>query len=266
MSNGVNSQSGFSLIELMVAMAVSLILLAGILQILLGNRESFEAQKAMAGMQQDARLIRFVLDNAVIHAGYLVDLDDSREYVFSDTKMCNTNDTDGGFLHGNNSTSTGAGTGVGSDSLCVRYQASATMVNCLGGLVIDPEEEPGLAKKMAEFELSVDNEGDLQCTVYPDGETAHQPQPLVSNVKTLQIRYGVDTNQDNSVDTYASTPSNWSEVRTVRLQLLLVSADPVLPTDTKQTFELASGTSVSLAPGHAGLLVNQTTALRNLLP
>lgn len=48
-------QTGVTLVELMVAMAVSLILLAGVLQIFQANRQSYRVQEAMARAQENGR-------------------------------------------------------------------------------------------------------------------------------------------------------------------------------------------------------------------
>lgn len=50
-----NKQRGFSLIEIMVAMTLSLILLAGVLQIYASSRQSFRMQEALSRTQENGR-------------------------------------------------------------------------------------------------------------------------------------------------------------------------------------------------------------------
>lgn len=50
-----NKQRGFSMIEIMVAMTLSLILLAGVLQIYASSRQSFRMQEALSRVQENGR-------------------------------------------------------------------------------------------------------------------------------------------------------------------------------------------------------------------
>jgi type IV pilus assembly protein PilW len=49
------NQSGFTVVELMVAATISLILLAGLLQVFLGNKESYKLQEASSNVQENGR-------------------------------------------------------------------------------------------------------------------------------------------------------------------------------------------------------------------
>lgn len=64
-------QQGFSLVELMVAITISLLLLAGVLQIFLGSRQTYTMQDGMARMQENARYILDRLTQDIGAAGYL---------------------------------------------------------------------------------------------------------------------------------------------------------------------------------------------------
>lgn len=47
--------AGFSLVELMVAMVVALVIMAGVLRVFVGMRESFRLEDALSRMQENAR-------------------------------------------------------------------------------------------------------------------------------------------------------------------------------------------------------------------
>ncbi len=56
MMNLYRKQHGLSMIELMVAMALSLILMAGVLQIFISNKKSFEITRDLSDVQENGRL------------------------------------------------------------------------------------------------------------------------------------------------------------------------------------------------------------------
>jgi prepilin-type N-terminal cleavage/methylation domain-containing protein len=61
---------GFSMVELMVALVITLILLAGIGQIFLGSKKSFVIQNALARIQENGRYAMEVLASDLRRAGY----------------------------------------------------------------------------------------------------------------------------------------------------------------------------------------------------
>ncbi|MBE0586257.1 MAG: PilW family protein [Desulfofustis sp.] len=64
---------------------------------------------------------------------------------------------------------------------------------------------------------------------------------LVQGVERMQVRYGIDTDNDRQVDSYvtaAGAAADWNQVIAVRVALLLQSdTDPKLPADTA-TYDL----------------------------
>ena len=52
-----------------------------------------------------------------------------------------------------------------------------------------------------------------------------QPEELVEHVQDLQMRYGLDTNANGTVDSYSATPGTWAQVVSVTVNLLMRSPD-----------------------------------------
>lgn len=239
-------QNGFSLVELMVALTISLILLAGILQILLGNRQSMDVQRAEADLQDNARLARFATERVIARAGYRVDPDKTTERLFPGTegKDDAPDFPTGAVVSGDNKTIT------------VRFWVNDDFRGCDSST---PE-----TNKPASFRIEV-KDGALRCgLIAPD----HNPQPLTpdNSVAVFLIQYGLDTTGDHAVNTYAKTPEG-GIVRSVRLQILLKSDVNVLPMPEQRHYALADG-SIYTTPDNrlAYQMVDQTIALRNALP
>ncbi|MDE2459921.1 MAG: prepilin-type N-terminal cleavage/methylation domain-containing protein, partial [Gammaproteobacteria bacterium] len=64
-------QSGLSLIELMIAMAVGLILLAGVLSIFISSRQGYSTNSAVATVQENGRFALDFIRDATRQAGYM---------------------------------------------------------------------------------------------------------------------------------------------------------------------------------------------------
>ena len=78
-------QRGISLVELLVAMAVGLVLLAGVYQIFVGNTTSYSLNEDMSRLQENGRFAIQLLNRAAREAGFLGCLQD----VDSVTSMLN---------------------------------------------------------------------------------------------------------------------------------------------------------------------------------
>ncbi len=65
-----HSQSGFTLLELMVALAISVVLIAGVLQIYMTSSRSYRSQEAAAQMMENGRTAIELLSRSLRLAGY----------------------------------------------------------------------------------------------------------------------------------------------------------------------------------------------------
>jgi len=63
-------QSGFSLVELMIAMALSLVLLAGVVQIFVTSKQTYRAQEANSRVQESGRIATALLQRGIRPAGF----------------------------------------------------------------------------------------------------------------------------------------------------------------------------------------------------
>lgn len=64
-------QTGMTLIELMIAITLSLILLAGVLQIFIGNKQTYRVQDAMARLQENGRFAVKFITKDIRMAGFM---------------------------------------------------------------------------------------------------------------------------------------------------------------------------------------------------
>ena len=139
-----NKQHGFTLVELMIALVITLILLAGISQVFLSSKKSFTIQDSLARQQENGRFVLDILGQDLRRAGYMGALEGTTaiggtEGEVAENGTCAGNDNTWGRMvdtrvYGMNDTNTSHLSGAAyacipdadhlrGDILVVRYQA-----------------------------------------------------------------------------------------------------------------------------------------------
>jgi type IV pilus assembly protein PilW len=253
-----HSQRGFTLVELLVAMIISLVIVIAATSALLVSRQGFSTVDAASQLRDDARFATDIIQRLGVQTGFM-------DVNYAATKRPTavyglSSDPDPNVFGFNNSTTNtsdpfhmatarASGTsGYGSDILILRFQpgetfpgsgvADKTMSNCLGGSTItifdrDSRFENALHIAESNGELT------LMCSTAGGGK-----QPLVKGVETFQVLYGVDgvvagmapavtANKDTVADRFlradqltvpgdeVGTNANWRRVRTIRVGMVL---------------------------------------------
>ncbi len=68
--NTKQHQQGLSMIELLISITLGIILMAAVLQLFVGNKQSYRTQDAQTRMQENARFAKHVLDRDIRMAGF----------------------------------------------------------------------------------------------------------------------------------------------------------------------------------------------------
>ena len=255
MSASASRQHGFSLVELMVTLAIGLFLLAGVLQILQANREGFEAQRGTAHLEENARLAVFILEHGIAHAGYQVSLDTD---PFGPSSALETTLPRGAVVTGK------ANESGNNDRLRLRFEAAGGVQNCRGKEIGAPGNP-----EVADFAFYLSGDGALLC--HPAGSLVGQP--IIDDVDRFEVRYGVGgPARTDGVRYYTANPDAQAltRIKSVRVQLLIhsdpESGDRALPVATAQSYKLMDGSVFTITDRRARLLIDQTIALKNRLP
>ncbi len=93
--NGCGRTKGFSLVELLIAMAIGLILLAGIVKVWLGSRQIQQANTALAAVQESGRFAISVLERNIRLGGFPLYKDPTGAQVFDSAKTADADPSDG---------------------------------------------------------------------------------------------------------------------------------------------------------------------------
>lgn len=244
--------AGVGLIELMIAMVLGLFLVLGLTTVFMSHKESFLVMQRSGDLQENARLAALFLTRNIRHAGYRVDADADPEELFPQTAEAIQ----------------GSGAGTGAPTVTIHFQAEDEMVNCLGATV-GASGTPAYAGNRYSLDVTGN---ELECATRtfddPNAPDAWStPEPLISNVTAMAVRYGVDSDDDGSVNAYlwADDVTEWDNVLLVRIALLLQSDGAVKPTARADTFDLLGKQVTTPADRRSRKVLELTIALANRL-
>jgi type IV pilus assembly protein PilW len=211
--NGLRSQRGFTLLELMVATTISVFLLGGLFATLQSTRQAYAQQTQLAQLQDNQRLAMTLIASVVESAGYFPNPAANTSAGFMPSGGVWT--TAGQSVLGT------ANTAAPGDTLTVRYGVANNdnVFNCRGA-----QNSSGADATMVNtFKVVVDASG-IGWLVCNDGVKDYQ---LVRDVTNMQIVYGVHLGATSAscTDTYrtstqmVATPANWAVVCSVTVTL-----------------------------------------------
>lgn len=229
--SGIVRQTGFSLVELMVAMALGLLISAAAISLFSTSRRTFELQQAGSQLQQRGQLAMRFIAGDVRLAGFADPESDAPVLPGIVTEI-----TDG--LPGS------ADGGAGNDRITVSYLASEDCEGHRG------EEAQGRARVVNSY--WVDQRGYLMC----EGNLARSLTggvKLLAGVRGFQVLYGVDDNQDGipfAARYVTANAINGRVVLSVKLSLLLEAEGGALDKTEARTWYLLDQ-DVSTAPARA---------------
>ncbi len=243
-------QTGMSLVEIMVAMVIGLLVLNGLFQIFMSNKQSYRVQDAQSRLQENARMTSVFLGANLSKAGFHQNAEDDAATIFSGANSALTGT--------NNNADSSDSILNGTDTITIRFQGDGVLADCRGIAVA-----PGVLSRN-DFRVSTANA--LEC----DNNDGSGFQTFLNDVQNIQINYGEDTNLDGSVDQYrnAASVSNFNNVFSVHFALLLASDADVKPAPESKSYALLD-TTVTMPPAGSDRIqrrvIERVIALRNRL-
>lgn len=261
-------QLGLSIVELMVAMALGLLLMTGVIQVFLSSRQTYAANEAMGRMQENGRFALEFMARSARLAGYV-------EPVFTEARPVALVRPSCTGLPGTIPTElcTTTGAGNASDSVGFVFQPpiqDGARRDCLGNSIT--ENNMLLINHYSIIPATATTPPALGCRAYKFNQTTGswtsgpQAQELISGIDSLQILYGVNTSGDaRSANQYVSADrvTNWNNVRAVRIAVLANSIEPITPAPAARNFVLLDAAPVSYADNRARQIFSTTIQLKN---
>jgi type IV pilus assembly protein PilW len=254
-----NRQSGYTLLELLVAMMLGLFILAGIVQINISSKKTYQISSYSSELQGDLRNANYHLSLAARKAGFR-----SAPWMNSE----NSFPADLTFIEkGQVITGSDGAAATDSDVFKIRYQGSGDgggipdniVVDCIGGAL----DSGDIA--VVTFDII---ENTLRCTANNETQDTIHTEELVSSIENMQVLYGIDTDGNNYANHYinASSVTTWNKVASIRIALLLKTTHEVDNFTNSQNITL---NDISLpAPNDRFMRMQSvsTISLRNVTP
>jgi type IV pilus assembly protein PilW len=216
-------QRGFTLVELMVAVVVSIFLAGGLIMMVQSTRNAFGNQNLLGQLQDNERLAMTFLSSVVESTGYFPDPVNNTSALMMPANP--TFVTAGQAVFG-----TFAAAAPG-DSISIRFAAAAgdnNLFNCLGLI------NSAAATDTFTNTFSVNAQNQLQCTASSQlGTFAPRTVPLVTGVQNLTILYGVKRSPNDTgscADTYLNASqmlvADWTSVCSISVAITFINPIP----------------------------------------
>ncbi|HED34773.1 MAG TPA: prepilin-type N-terminal cleavage/methylation domain-containing protein [Gammaproteobacteria bacterium] len=238
-------QQGLTLIELMVALVISLIILAGLYTVYSSNKMAYQRSSGMAQVQENGRFTLDFLTRSIRLAGFPSDNPDVQKILFGDaTEAANLNSSNNANVagHPNNTIANG----LGDDRLVIHFgDSTATLPDCLGAVPAPPDTTRNI--------FEVRNSGRTNTAGNAIYSLFCNNQELVEGIENLQVLYGLDTDYDTNPDGIANQyvtlddiPPHpqiagqlyWDQVVSVKLAVLATSVDELSIAPSNRSFPM----------------------------
>ena len=262
-------QVGLSIVELLVALALGLLLMTGVIQVFLSSRQTYAANEAMGRMQENGRFALDFIARSARQAGYV-------EPIYVGGKPLPLVRPACAGLPGTIPTTlcTTQGAGNASDTVAFVMQptvADGARRDCLGNTI--NENDVLIINQFEIIPATANAPAALGCRAYkfngasaPDWTSGPAAQELISGIDSMQVLYGINTAGDSrSANQYVSADrvSDWSKVRAVRIAVLANSVDNLNPAPANRNFALLDATPITIADNRARQIFTTTIQLKN---
>ncbi len=180
-------KTGFTIIELLVALSISSILIAAAYRTFAGQHKVYHVQNQVMEMQQGVRVAMDILARDIRMAGFNSTVALSNPITINPVEE---------------------GIRDGTDSIAVQYQYNG-VERTITYFVDDDAAEPHLIRKVAE------------------GGVDLSAAPLSNNIRDLQVTYGVDLDSDGIVDQWQEAPvGSEDKIIAARISVQIRSGKP----------------------------------------
>lgn len=272
------AQKGLSLIELIIALAISSFLILGVTQIYIDNKRSALFQQSQAVNQESARFAEMIINDHLGKAGFRRAPDQALEFAFP---AAGANADCKAFALGSSATGLASGTGI-----CLRYQPLVSgEPDCTGSAskAFNDTLPFSSSRELAVIAIRhAPDESRLECkNLNPDSGTAGYVT-LLEGVADFRLDYGVGpadlfTKELRSTGDRFVAAANWTAssgpIRAARYSVLLASrpnqrtGESKIFNDWVSNSEAAAATRLNAADENQIYQVaTSTQTLRNLMP
>ena len=270
-----HKQQGLSLVELMVALTLGMVLMAGFLQIFMSVRSTYAANEASSRLQENGR---FALDFLAQHArmaGYRDPRQLDRPFPVMPRQgngctLPSANQANFCTVDRNVVTGAAAGAETG-DRIAFVYQppvdGAGKRFDCAGNTdSADPDLGGKNVINVFTTEATANSSGLVCRSILEDGSSLTPGSvELVDGIDAVQFQYGLAPKGFVQQYVTASDVTNWDHVAALRIAVLANSITPVSPPPPAKNYYLLDTGPYSFNDGKMRQVFTTTVYLRNSL-
>lgn len=250
--------TGFTLIELMVSMVISLFLIGGVINIYLTSKQTSEAREELSSIGDNARAAIRILTQTIEHAGYATPAHIAFDnYIVGTGVTVNAGICAGGGGNITDSTLILDSHDAATDVITVTALADAASIggaisrDCSGQALAVACQYPNAVnvdgtKIYNSFFIQVPA-GETEPSLFCNGSVADKSVRMADGVEDMQFRYGANTTGDLAADKYltatqVTAAGLWQSIVSVQVALLVRSSKNVRNINESHTFQLLDKT------------------------
>ena len=199
--------AGFTLVELMISLVLSLIVMGSLIELYLSNTQAVRFQESMLRVQENGRFAIDLISRTARMAGYD---DPDTAFNVSSPSILGTETSTGAMLDL-------TGLKTSGDTLGIRFEGGTQIRDCQGQAVA--------AGAQAANVLAISTANQLVC-----GTAAGAGLPLAEGIEDIEVLYGLDPDSDGIANRYvaAGNVGNWNQVVTMQVAILVHSVSDAL--------------------------------------
>ena len=264
---------GFTLIELMISIAVTSIILIAVFNLFVSNSLSYNVQQSIVNLQEEGRYATQALSQSFMLAGYSESNPAQAALRFKDDKNAELvsvirteADASGKKTTAQQYSGNGTGNNTPFDQIIILINGGE---NCAGA-----ESWPPLTSGSQWKYFYVNQKRQLMCS-----DSAGNLEPVTTGIDAFQVQYGIDTNNPGEAgydqpNTYVSAPNLGQRIVAIRFAIVVKSQDMMraqqkYPANYSMTvldhvLKNGQGTNnINFSDGHLRRLFFSTIKLRN---
>ena len=216
---------GFTLVEMMIAIVLGMVLIAGTLGVFLGTKQGYRMGQGMTLMQSTGRATLNFMSRELSMAGF--------PQASAIDSLIPAMTADGG--------------GSNSDQFAVRYRTAA---DCFGNVTPVYADGEQYAKNMYFIQNNA-----LVCRTLAEDDSTLAEAAIIPGVENIQLLYGEDTNAADGVTNAtkyvtAGNVVNWNDVVSVKLGVLVNSQTDIAISNDEVAYGLQGQTQIAAANDH----------------
>lgn len=264
-------QSGFSLIEMMIATVLGLMLTIGTASMYFSSQQSSMARSQYTAIEDNGRSALEVLTKIIEHTGYsstnAVPLDE--RFISSAVTAASCGGVENVLTPSLFSATTNGVAGV-SDSVGIIYIGDANLNRDCSGEQLPVTCQAGGVGSMESSKIYNYFSVEINATGVPAlnclGSRNTATVEIAEGVENLQVLYGLDNNNDSRVDQYVNADNviSWNRVVSVQLAILVRSLRNVKTKAETKTYNLLDNIAITTNDKYQRAVFTTIVRLRNV--